>query len=159
MNVKKSGSSRTPGYPSKRQFLAALGIGALAATSPAEPPRLGGVPAGPKVQPPELVRLRGDIAVEPVKTNAIPCVPAPAVTNAVSYTVQKGDTLTGIAKAKLGDANRWKEIQALNPALVPDALVVGTLIILPAAALVETPRFPGEIMAAPRILGKPAPPK
>ena len=35
----------------------------------------------------------------------------PTYTN---YTVQKGDTLWGIAKAKLGDGNRWVEISKLN---------------------------------------------
>lgn len=80
MRVQKS-SSRTPKYPSKRQFLAAaLGVGALAAVvSQAEAPKLGGVPLPPKPATNE-VRLRGEIAVEPKGTNAVPC--KPAVTNA-----------------------------------------------------------------------------
>lgn len=80
MRVQKS-SSRNPKYPSKRQFLAAaLGVGALAAVvARAEPPKLGGVPLPPKPATNE-VRLRGDIAVEPKSTNAVPC--KPAVTNA-----------------------------------------------------------------------------
>ena len=31
-----------------------------------------------------------------------------------TYTVKIGDCLSSIAKAKLGDANRWPEIQKLN---------------------------------------------
>jgi hypothetical protein len=83
MRVSKS-SSRKPGYPSKRQFLAALGVGVMAAASQAEPPKLGGVPLPPKAaveKEIEPARLLGDIAVVPKGTNAV-TVP-PAATNAV----------------------------------------------------------------------------
>jgi nucleoid-associated protein YgaU len=36
------------------------------------------------------------------------------------YKVRKGDTLSGIAAKKLGDANRWPEIARLNRDIVPD---------------------------------------
>ena len=36
------------------------------------------------------------------------------------YTVQSGDTLSEIARRKLGDANRWLEIAQANRETVPD---------------------------------------
>ena len=82
MNVKKSGSRKT-GYPSKRQFLAALGAGALTALSAqADAPRLDGVPPQPKQAAADKeVRLRGDIAVDPIKGGAATNVVPPATTN------------------------------------------------------------------------------
>jgi nucleoid-associated protein YgaU len=37
-----------------------------------------------------------------------------------TYKVKKGDTLSGIAGKKLGDAGRWPEIARLNRDIVPD---------------------------------------
>ncbi|WP_239165136.1 LysM peptidoglycan-binding domain-containing protein [Actinoplanes palleronii] len=49
------------------------------------------------------------------------------------YTVKKGDTLSGIAKAKLGNANRWPEIFALNRDVItnPDRIITGQILVLP----------------------------
>ena len=49
------------------------------------------------------------------------------------YQVKKGDTLSGIAAAELGDAGRWPEIFTLNRAVLtnPDVLVPGTMLVLP----------------------------
>ncbi|WP_249999375.1 LysM peptidoglycan-binding domain-containing protein [Actinoplanes sp. M2I2] len=51
------------------------------------------------------------------------------------YTVQRGDTLSGIAQAELGDAGRWPEIFALNRAVLtnPDRVIPGQVLILPAS--------------------------
>lgn len=47
------------------------------------------------------------------------------------YTIKKGDLLRSIARTQLGNENRWKDIQALNPGLDPTKLVVGATIRLP----------------------------
>ena len=56
------------------------------------------------------------------------------------YTVRPGDTLGVIAKRTLGDAGRWKELHALNEALIgpnPDRIQAGQVLVLPAGATVE----------------------
>lgn len=54
-----------------------------------------------------------------------------AAKNSSTYTVKKGDVLRSIAREKLGDEARWKEIVALNPGLDPKKLAVGQKIKLP----------------------------
>jgi nucleoid-associated protein YgaU len=51
-----------------------------------------------------------------------------------TYTVKKGDTLSGIAKSQLGSANRYGEIAALNPGLDPKRMKVGQTLKLPGGA-------------------------
>lgn len=48
-----------------------------------------------------------------------------------AYTVQKGDTLARIAKKLYGDAARWREIAAANPALDTKKLAPGATLVLP----------------------------
>jgi nucleoid-associated protein YgaU len=50
-----------------------------------------------------------------------------------TYRVQPGDTLSGIAAARLGDAHRWPQIYALNQALIrdPDRIFAGQVFVLP----------------------------
>jgi nucleoid-associated protein YgaU len=50
-----------------------------------------------------------------------------------TYTIKKGDLLRSIARTQLGDENRWKEIQSLNPSVDPSKLVVGATLKLPAS--------------------------
>lgn len=47
------------------------------------------------------------------------------------YTVQPGDTLSSIAKARLNDAAAWKRLQAMNQIANPDVLRPGTSLRLP----------------------------
>jgi nucleoid-associated protein YgaU len=63
------------------------------------------------------IRHRDRLTVGQVLTlpGATPVQPKPQL-----YKVKRGDTLSGIAKAKLGDANRWPEIQRLNRDVVPN---------------------------------------
>ena len=48
-----------------------------------------------------------------------------------TYTVQYGDTLSGIAKELLGDASRYKEIAALNGIDNPNVIKVGQVLQIP----------------------------
>ena len=60
--------------------------------------------------------------------------PAPSTSSSAggrSYTVQRGDTLYGIARAQLGSGPRWKEIASLN-GLSGAELVAGKVLKLPA---------------------------
>lgn len=58
-----------------------------------------------------------------------------------SYTVQPGDTLSGIASDNYGDANRWQEVQLANPNVASHNLQVGQVIDLPVLADAETESF------------------
>ena len=56
-----------------------------------------------------------------------------------TYTVQSGDTLSGIAQQQLGDASRWPEIFLLNRSIRhPDRISPGQVLTLP----VDTPTQP-----------------
>jgi nucleoid-associated protein YgaU len=49
-----------------------------------------------------------------------------------TYTVQSGDTLSGIAQQQLGDASRWPEIFLLNRFIRhPDRISPGQVLTLP----------------------------
>ena len=51
-----------------------------------------------------------------------------------SVTVQKGDTLSGIAKTYLGDASKYKELAAINNIKNPNLIYVGQVIKLSGTA-------------------------
>jgi nucleoid-associated protein YgaU len=57
-----------------------------------------------------------------------------SVASTRTYKIKKGDLLRSIARTQLGDENRWKEIQAMNPGLDPTKLAVGSTIKLPGGA-------------------------
>jgi nucleoid-associated protein YgaU len=61
--------------------------------------------------------------------------------NGASYTVQPGDTLSGIAQQQLGDATRWPEIFVLNRDVVsdPDKIVPGQVLVLPSGPPMHPP--------------------
>ena len=62
---------------------------------------------------------------------------APAVRTAPasprSYTVQKGDTLSSIAKRYYGDANQWRKIYEANREFIknPDLIYPGQTFVIP----------------------------
>ncbi len=71
----------------------------------------------------------GQVLVLPVESGQDEAAVVPGV-----YVVKKGDTLSGIAAAELGDAARWPEIFTLNRAVLtnPDLIVPDTVLVLPA---------------------------
>ena len=50
---------------------------------------------------------------------------------ATRYTVMKGDTLFGIARARYGNGGQWQRIAMANPGLTPETLKAGTTILVP----------------------------
>ena len=48
-----------------------------------------------------------------------------------SYTVQKGDTLSKIARDHYGNPSKWKQIAAANPGINPNGLKVGQRLVMP----------------------------
>ena len=93
---------------------------------------LGGVPPPPKAttnQVLEAVRLPGEPPSlggkmrPPLVGQALK--PESADLTEGTYVVREGDTLTGIAKRCLGDAERWQEIARLNPGVKAETLRVG----------------------------------
>ncbi|HEY9856935.1 MAG TPA: LysM peptidoglycan-binding domain-containing protein [Stenomitos sp.] len=59
-----------------------------------------------------------------------------------SYTVKPGDTLSGIARTQLGDANRWHEIYNLNKTVIgsnPNLIKPGQVLRLPPRSATPSP--------------------
>jgi LysM repeat protein len=84
----------------------------------------------------ELKLPSGAVSLEPhvlVKQSA-PVAESPRVAKGTTYSVRSGDSLSRIAAAQLGDANRYTEILALNPGVDPKRLSVGQSLRLPAGA-------------------------
>lgn len=86
---------------------------------------------GPERKPEPATRAEPAIRAEPAPRSE------PAVANrpaGKSHTVQRGETLSEIAEARLGSSQRWNEIVKLNPGLDPRRLPVGAALALPADA-------------------------
>ena len=56
---------------------------------------------------------------------------APAAAAGGQYTVKKGDTLFGIARAHYGTGRDWQRIASANPGLTPQTLKAGQTIVVP----------------------------
>ena len=67
---------------------------------------------------------------DPLTLVGAPVAPA-APASARTYVIKSGDTLEGIARAELGDGQRWRSIIELNPGLDPKSLKIGRSITLP----------------------------
>jgi len=84
-----------------------------------EPP-----PAQPAPQP---------VVYDTAPTPVMGTTPAPtaASANGGSYTVQRGDTLYGIARQRYGDGKQWQRIAQANPGVSPQTLKVGQTLVIP----------------------------
>jgi nucleoid-associated protein YgaU len=104
----------------------ALGAGAGAATAAGTKSSGGVVPTG--------TGSAAATGTGSVPTSAMPVKPAtpPVASAATEYTVKSGDTLEGIARAQLGDGQKWRSIVEINPGLDPKALKIGQKIKMPA---------------------------
>lgn len=102
--------SRTPAEPATRP---------VGSTPPAtDTPRT--TPATPPMTPPRTAT--------PGPTGTPP--PGP-VTPGRRYKIQESDTLAALAREEYGDEKYWRAIQAANPAVDPNRLMVGQEIVLP----------------------------
>ncbi len=100
------------------------------ANQPAAQPRDTGTAGGGAARatpPPKASSSKGDTLVSGGKTGTSKSA------GGKTYTVQKGDTLSSIAKKFYGDSSRWKEIQHANKGAVPEPskLKVGTKLVIP----------------------------
>lgn len=78
--------------------------------------------------------------------------PAPAAGGARTYVIRQGDTLEAIARAQLGDGQKWRQIAAANPGVNPSNLKIGQSISIPEGG-VEAPRAAGNVGTATPIEG------
>lgn len=97
-----------------QELILPAGAAPVVAQTPAQPVAAAAKPAGPS-------------AAKPVAASA----PKASSKAGRSYKVQKGDTLSAIARRELGSASRAKDIQSMNPGLDPAKLKVGQTIQLP----------------------------
>jgi nucleoid-associated protein YgaU len=78
--------------------------------------------------------IRFAAARTPPATRTITIQPAPPplpVTTPVRHVVAPGETLIAIARTRLGDEGRWRDIVAANPGLDASRIKAGQAIILP----------------------------
>lgn len=84
----------------------------------------------------EQKESNNDITDTPAPTQPTTPTTPPTKNTTKDYTVQKGDNLWNIAKDKLGDATRWREIYNLNSDIIsnPDLIYPGQKLKIPAYA-------------------------
>lgn len=80
---------------------------------------------------PRLTKIRPVEAPEPDQPKAEKTPTLTEVTEGRDYTVQKGDTYWKVATKMLGNGQRWKEIETLNPGVDRNKLKVGQVIQIP----------------------------
>jgi len=90
------------------------------------------------------------VNLDPRTVAADPAMPATAGSR--SYVIKSGDTLEAIARAQLGDGQKWRQIASANPGINPNNLKVGQSIAIPEGG-VEAPRAAGSVGAATPVEG------
>ncbi|MBU3682737.1 MAG: LysM peptidoglycan-binding domain-containing protein [Phycisphaerales bacterium] len=87
---------------------------------------------------------------DPRTVAADPAMPTTAGSR--SYVIKSGDTLEAIARAQLGDGQKWRQIASANPGINPNNLKVGQSITIPEGG-VEAPRAAGSVGTATPVEG------
>ena len=101
--------------------------------------------SNPGISDPAKLALGATVKIPPLPSdidtrmaNAAPAKTVPASTGSAAgkrmYKVKSGDSFYKIAKEQLGNAERWKELLALNKTLVngdPSSLQPGQTLVLP----------------------------
>ncbi len=85
----------------------------------------------PPPEKPRLTEIRPVESPEPDQPKSEKTPTLTEVTEGQSYTVQKGETYWKIATEMLGNGQRWKEIETLNPGVDRNNLKVGQVILIP----------------------------
>lgn len=95
------------------------------------------VSAGPAL-PPESAALPEAPVADPVLPDS-PDSDRGAAPQPRKVTVERGDTLSGLAKEYLGSTGRWPKIAAANPGLIndPDHIEVGWKLVIPGSPTVK----------------------
>ena len=78
--------------------------------------------------------------------------PMPTTAGSRSYVIKSGDTLEAIARAQLGDGQKWRQIASANPGINPNNLKVGQSITIPEGG-VDAPRAAGSVGTATPVEG------
>ena len=101
-------------------------------------------------QPQAQARPAGPAAGGVRPAGMTPTANQPSAPAAQSYTVQKGDSLSKIAKKHLGDGNDWRKIYEANRALIgddPDKIFPGQKLTIPGGTAAATPTSGGTSQA------------
>jgi nucleoid-associated protein YgaU len=88
---------------------------------------------------PVIVQSVQSVPVQPIVSDASPVVTpvtashtsSPTASAGTTYTVQKGDTISKIARAKYGDLSAVRKIKEANPGIDPNNIKTGQKIMLP----------------------------
>jgi DNA-binding SARP family transcriptional activator/LysM repeat protein len=158
-----------PLQPLVGHLVAAILVATLAVLPRPEgnsPSRLSAnLPYGRPRQPAVALALVSDVIAAQTPPAINGDLPAAATPAPVTYVVQRGDTLWGIAQRQLGDPLRWRDIYALNDGRhQPDGKVLtdpnwiypGWILQMPAPSVAGTPMSPTTPAAPPTT--NPAPP-
>ena len=134
-----------------------------APTAPATAPSSGAAGTGATAVPTTPASTSAVIPTGAGAASSVPTAPAPAPRTTVvepppaaggarSYVIRQGDTLEAIARAQLGDGQKWRQIAAANPGVNPNNLKIGQTISIPAGG-VEAPRAAGSVGTATPVEG------
>lgn len=123
-----------------------------AGTATASTANANASPTSPKRVVPTGTTTTGGTVVnfDPRTVAAEPATPTAAGSR--SYVIKSGDTLEAIARAQLGDGQKWRQIASANPGINPNNLKVGQSITIPEGG-VDAPRAAGSVGTATPVEG------